>query len=62
MFNNSIELTLSVNLLNIPAILIQLGILAMPAKSMPSWVCVYLEWTVGFVRGNHYLQEGSRSH
>ena len=50
-----IKLHYFINLLNIPAILIELGILAMPTKSMPSLLCLYLEWTVGFVRGNHYL-------
>ena len=50
-----IKLHYCINLFNIPILLIELGILAMPAKSMPSWVCVYLESTVGFVRGNHYL-------
>ena len=44
-----------INLLGIPAILIELAILAMPTKSMPTLVCLYLEWTVGFVRANHYL-------
>ena len=44
-----------INLLGIPAILMELVILAMPTESMPSSVCLYLEWTVGFVRGNHYL-------
>ena len=44
-----------INLLGIPAILMELVILAMPTESMPSSACLYLEWTVGFVRGNHYL-------
>ena len=44
-----------INLLSIPAILTELVILAMPTKSMPSLVCFYLEWTVGFVRANHFL-------
>ena len=38
-----------------PAIFTELAILAVPTKSMPSFVCLYLEWTVGFVRLNHYL-------
>ena len=41
--------------MSIPALLIQLAILAMPAESMPSALCLYLEWTVGFMRVNHYL-------
>ena len=50
-----IKLQYCINLLSIPAILIELGILGMPTKSMPSLVCLYLEWTVGFVRVNYYL-------
>ena len=50
-----IKLHYCINLLSIPALLIQMVILAMPSESMPSWVCLYLEWTVGFVRINHYL-------
>ena len=42
-------------LLSIPALMIQLAILALPAESMPSALCLYLEWTVGFMRVNHYL-------
>ena len=44
-----------INLLGIPAILMELAVLAMPTESMPSSVCLYLEWTVGFVRSNHDL-------
>ena len=33
----------------------ELAVLAMPTESMPSSVCLYLEWTVGFVRSNHDL-------
>ena len=50
-----IKLHYIINLLNLPSILIQLGILAMPTESMPSLVCLYLEWAVGFRNGNHYL-------
>ena len=50
-----IKLHYIINLLNLPSILIELGILAMPTKSMPSLVCLYFEWTVGFRNGNHYL-------
>ena len=44
-----------INLLSAPAILIELAILAMPTRGMPSPLCLYLEWTIGFVRGNHFL-------
>ena len=50
-----IKLNYCIRLLSIPALLIQLAILAMPAESMPSVLCLYLEWTVGFMRVNHYL-------
>ena len=50
-----IKLHYYINLLNLPTIFIELGVLVMPTKSMLSLVCLYLEWTVGFVRGNHYL-------
>ena len=50
-----IKLHYCINLINIPSILLELGILAMPTESLPSPVCVYLEWTVGFVNGNRYL-------
>ena len=50
-----IKLQYCINLLSLPAILTELVILAMPSESMPTLVCLYLEWTVGFVRFNHYL-------
>ena len=50
-----IKLNYCIRLLSIPALLIQLAILAMPMESMPSALCLYLEWTVGFMRVNHYL-------
>ena len=50
-----IKLHYCINLLSIPALLIQMVVLAMPRESMPFLVCLYLEWTVGFVRINHYL-------
>ena len=50
-----IKLHYCINLLSILALAIEQAILAMPAESMPSSLCLFLEWTVGFVRLNHYL-------
>ena len=50
-----IKLHYCINLLSIPVILIELVILTIPTNSMPSLICLFLEWTVGFVRVNHYL-------
>ena len=50
-----IKLHYCINLICIPSILIELWILAMPTESLPSAVCVYFEWAVGFVNGNRYL-------
>ena len=50
-----IKLHYCINLLSILALAIEQAILAMPAERMPSSICLFLEWTVGFVRLNHYL-------
>ena len=50
-----IQLHHFINLLCVPAIVMELIILALPTTSMPTLACLYLEWTVGFVRSNRYL-------
>ena len=52
-----IKLHYCINFISIPALVIELVILAMPDsdRSMPNSICLYLEWSVGFVRLNHYL-------
>ena len=44
-----------INLLCVPAIVMELIILALPTTSMPALACLSLEWAVGFVRANRYL-------
>ena len=50
-----IQLQYCVNLISVSSILLEMVILAMPARSMPSFLCLYLEVTAGFVRWNIIL-------
>ena len=52
---NSIRFHLCINLLSVPAICTELVILAWPGNNIPTVVCVFLGWTVGFINLNRYL-------